>query len=523
MFSLRSYQHDQINEVACFIRDGHRCIVVQLNTGGGKTVEFANICYRICNSLKDRILIMVDREELLVQTCNTIKQWYDIPYQEIVSTTKAIYDKQIYVGMVETVFKRLSSNSYYLPDIKYVILDEAHEGNFKKIHSIFPNATIIAFTATPIYSDSKYTMNKDYSAISVGPQVNELISLGALCQNITYSIDQISWNELEVSRGKFDEKKMGEKYSKQRYVKNVVDAYEEYAPNTKAICYNVNVEHSMLVLEEFRKRGYDCRHVDGKTREDERIEIFKWFKDERPTILLNVGIATKGYDNEFVKTIITNFSTLSLVKWLQCCGRGGRVSRLIDKKFFTVIDMGGNGRHHGDWNMERDWKDIFYNARKPRKKTDAAPYKTCKGCRALIPIQVNTCPYCGYQYPIKEVQYDVKQIKLEIITTNIDVSRLMEINSKHSEFYTLFQIYNNVITQAKYKLGSAQISEENAQLIISLCMSKAEEWAKYLGKDWGKMKRYCKKTLLEKMKEMINYEQKTIQKIESLAQIPIIY
>lgn len=511
------YQEKQISECSKLIGDGKRCIINQLNTGGGKTVEFASIAFRYYNKNLKRVFIMVDREELMDQICSTITEWYDMDYQQIKKGNNAVYDRSVYIGMVETVFRRLSKNANYFPEVGLVILDEAHVGNFKKIHSFFPNAIIIGFTATPIYTDSKYPINRDYEDIVVGPQVNELIARNFLCQNITYSIEEIDRSTFGIKMNDFDNQQMSKEYSKHRHVKNVVDKYEELAPNTKAICYNVSVEHSKLVMEEFRKRGYDCRHVDGKTDDEERTATINWFSDKRPTILCNVGIITKGYDNPYVLTIISNFSSLSLTKCLQCWGRGGRICKEINKTHFTIIDMGGNARfQHGDWNKDRDWRSIFFEPPKKKKKEDAAPYKTCKKCSALIPVNVQICPYCGYEYPKKQIVYDTKEVKLELITKNLNVQYLAELYSDKNEYYTLFYIENNLITQAKYRIGLS-LNDEQAENIINTFMIKAEEWCHLMDKDWRKLKRFCNRHINDKLRLVFKYEKdksKNIVQIE---------
>ena len=73
-------------------------------------------------------------------------------------------------------------------------------------------------------------------------------------------------------------------------------------------------------------------------------------------------IATVGFDEPTVINILLNFSTLSVVKFIQCCGRGGRpidedlALRLgvEPKSFFNIIDMGGNCIRFGDWNDDRN-------------------------------------------------------------------------------------------------------------------------------------------------------------------------
>lgn len=503
------YQEFGIAALSSKINDGKRKLLYQLNTGGGKTVIFATIAWRYNVKTMNRVFILVHRKELADSTSRTLTEWYNLDHQMIEKGNKYVYDRPVYVGMVETVYKRMANNINYFPDVGIVILDEAHEGNFRKVHALFPNATILGFTATPIYTDKKYPMKNDYEDIVVGPQVNELIKRGKLCQNITYSVGTVNRNDLQVKGNDFAEGFMGSEYSRPKHVKNVIEMYESIAPGTKSICYNSSIEHSRLMTQAFNERGYKARHVDGKTPDEERDAIFDWFYDPEPTILCNVGIATMGYDNKYVRNIIHNYATMSLVKWLQCTGRGGRICPEIGKEYFSNLDMGGNAKYHLDWNEDRDWEYLFFNPPKKKLKTDAAPYKDCPNCRALIPIQSMKCKYCEFVFKIKEIIYDARPITLELVTRNLDVKHLCEVNSGHNVWYTLFQIENSLVTQVKYKLASRPITQENIELLIKVYLPLAQKWCEEVNKNWVHHESYIKSHLMEKIFKTFGYKNDT--------------
>ncbi|MBK7345805.1 MAG: hypothetical protein IPI98_02525 [Chitinophagaceae bacterium] len=94
---------------------------------------------------------------------------------------------------------------------------------------------------------------------------------------------------------------------------------------------------------------------------------------------------------------------LSLTKFIQCCGRGGRVIdedfierfhsdypyELSLKNHFNIIDLGGNYERFGDWSDDRNWKSIFYN---PERAGDGiAPVKTCPSCEGLLHAAKKVC------------------------------------------------------------------------------------------------------------------------------------
>jgi superfamily II DNA or RNA helicase len=77
----------------------------------------------------------------------------------------------------------------------------------------------------------------------------------------------------------YDEQQMAAEYSKVKHVQNTVNVYKQHAEGTKAMVFNCNVQHSILVMEAFINAGYDCRHVDANS--DNRKAVFKWFMTRR--------------------------------------------------------------------------------------------------------------------------------------------------------------------------------------------------------------------------------------------------
>lgn len=518
---LDDYQEHQILSISRKFADGKKRIINQLDTGGGKTVEFATISHRYISKSSKRVCIFVHRFELMQQTARTLKEWYNIDAQCITASTKHIYDRKVYICMVETIYRRVLRHAKFLPFIGLNIYDEVHIGNFRKVYDLFPDSLHIGFTATPLSSNKLHPMKNDFEDIVVGPGIQYLIQLNkinpnrGLVQNITYSVKGVNRSKLVVkSNGQFDENFMAFEYSKVKHVQNTIAQYELRTPGTKAIVYNCNIQHSILVAQAFRDKGYDVRHVDGSTPEDEREKIFAWFKMTPGSILCNVGVATMGLDVPTIETVIVNRSTESLVLWLQMCGRGGRPCPLINKKFFTIIDMGGNARVHGDWNQPRDWENIFFNPPKKKNKQDAAPYKDCMKCHALIPTQSMVCPYCGYIYERKEVVYDSKIIELELVTKNLDVKLMMEANSSKKDYYTLFQIENNLITQVKYKT-KGNITDDVVDKAWNAYLPLIEDWCTLTGKVFKKMKGFCHKHMNDKFKEL-GWVPSKLKKIEEI-------
>lgn len=512
MIELHNYQIKGTNSVA-EATQYYTEILRQLNTGGGKTVEFSHIARRyIAANPGKAVLILVHRQELQAQARATLWAAVNLSAQLISSGMKYIPPAPVYVGMVESTHTR----THLIENIGLVIIDECHEEIFTKVYNQYRTGTpvvtkegvleykmyapgdpiILGFSATPIAADKKKPLNRLYKTIIPGPQVNELIALGrlfplqGLCQNITRApkdvVDRLS---LTVKGGDFDAFNMGEKYRKPRYVNNTVKAYKKYSEGKKAVVFNVNVLHSQTVAAAFTAAGYDCRHVDGKTPKAERKEIFRWFKETPGAILCNCDIVRMGFDEPSVECVIVNLSTMSLVKWLQMAGRGARRFMFVDeagelqyyKEYFDIIDMGGNAHTHLDWNWDRDWPEMFANPPKPSKGGGVAAVKICPGeppkeCEAVIHAATRVCPICGHVFPEGEIAIEADLQEFIVLTKGIDVAAIIKKAdaNRYAEYFPLFQI-GRVLAQTAFKTVK-EMTDERSVYIWQEYERKAKEW-----------------------------------------------
>ena len=487
----RSYQAKQINESFEKMLV-HRRFANQLPTGGGKTVEFAMLSKRYVFENDKSVLILVHRKELLEQASKTIREIMSIEPVLITSSSKEFAHSSVYIGMIDSTLSRLD----LLYNIGLVIIDECHDAHFNKAHRVFTDCIIIGYSATPISSSKYDPLNGYYECLITGPQIKFLIEEGFLAQNLTrVPKDHIDSSKFEIDnrKGDYNENKMAMEYSKPKNVNNVVKTYRKFCKGKKTIIFNVNIAHSKEVCEVFQDYGYNCIHVDAKSKD--RDEIIKWFKETEDAILCNVGIATVGFDEPSILNVIINFSTLSLVKYLQCCGRGGRIidEYFIDKfqhlynyiltikKYFNIIDLGGNYERFGEWSDDRDWQYIFNHPDKPSE--GIAPCKTCPKCESIVHASLSVCNIpdqfgnpCGNEFKRKKTMEEQDLEEMILVTKGIDIENLIGKNSKKYDYYVFFEMAIDVIDKM-YEIHlepSKEIHTKYFKIYYGLCI----EWWK---------------------------------------------
>lgn len=476
--TLRPYQERFITNIAAKLRI-HRKVVAQLATGGGKTVCFAAICDRYCARSSQDILILVHREELLTQAAKAI----NLPVQKVVAGMKTIPAARVYVAMVESAHKRLAMFS----NIGMVIVDECHIGNFTKVIDHFKEQYIIGFTATPLAAKKTNPLRNYFDDIVCGIDIPELIEDGFLAPEQTYSsLSIVERAKIKMKAGEFDASQMGAMYKEPKYIDTTLKAYQKHSLGRKTIIFNCNVEHSMAVNAAFVEAGFNSRHLDANS--ENRAETLQWFANTPDAILNNIGIATTGFDQPDIETVIVNKATASMPLWLQMCGRGARPHPI--KLAFTIIDLGGNCLTHGSWAASRNWEDIFHNPKKPG--AGVAPVKECPKCAALLHTSKMVCDAqhlgmlfpCGHIFP-KKIVLDAGIEDFILMTDSVDIKKLIQMNEHHKEYRSLFVAIEHVALLAKKNIKKINsdnylyIKKKNDEIARLWCKEKNRKYNRF--------------------------------------------
>lgn len=488
MRKLRPYQEEAILEIKELFKKGVRRVVLCKPTGAGKTVTFSELCRQTIGR-KGTTIIATHRAELMTQAGAALFDM-GVHYEKINQKSKKhIPHSNCYIAMIKTLVSRKNTPAIreIIERATLVIADECHLGDLRPVTQLFDGKHIIGATATPLSANKREPLNKFYQDIVIPVQTSELIEAGFLV-NAKLASFNFDRGTLSVDKGEYSEQSQIMALKVSKLYDGVVEKYLHHAPGRRAICFNVNIEHSKEVRDKFLAAGISCEHVDGTTEDEDRIEIFKRFRRNEFQVLCNVGIATAGFDDPEVSCIIFNRATKSMPLWLQCCGRGSRL--FPGKKDFVIIDMASNWKELGMWQSDRNWYELFHNPRQPGE--GVAPSKMCPGqhptgdyCECIVPASTKVCPYCEYEWPEAEKRL------LDVDFAWIDESHVIKLQkpprSQWSTFDT-FKLAEYVTTGtystawAKYRIfdrceTKEQALEELQLLGVSLGYKKG--WEKY--------------------------------------------
>ena len=200
-------------------------------------------------------------------------------------------------------------------------------------------------------------MNRNYDSVLVGENISNLIADGYLAKPTCIQY-QVELNSLRTGfHGDYTVGSSHALYGSEAMLGLLLSCYQENSSGEKTLIFNNGIDTSKAVENIFRDAGIPVRHLDNKTKSDERKKILKWFKKTKGAVLTSVSILTTGFDEPTVQTVILNRATTSITLYHQMIGRGARL--LPSKKTFKIIDLGNNTDRFGAWEAPVDWKFAF--------------------------------------------------------------------------------------------------------------------------------------------------------------------
>lgn len=352
MVTLRPYQAQADAEVVTAWRAGKKRVMLQLPTGGGKTIMF-NHRAAIAAQKGFRVLIIADRQELIQQAWTRLWKASGIHAGIIMSGHAASYQLPVQIASIQTLNRRT-----FPPNIDIVIIDEARGSvspSYAPVFEFYQDSYFLGVDATPIRTNGQ-GFDHLYSHIVKGPTIKYLESTGSLvpARPFINPLDPRMLDAVKVTAGDYNEKALGAAMSDTGITADLVASKIKHAPGLKTICFAVTVEHSKLIVKKYNEAGIPAVHLDGTASDEERKSIFAAFKSGRYEVMSNVGIACYGYDEPSIRCVQLARPTKSLALYLQQIGRGTRPFE--EKSSYILLDHANCIIEHGLPNAERDWK-----------------------------------------------------------------------------------------------------------------------------------------------------------------------
>ena len=411
MFELYDYQEIALENILKSYRNGHKACLLVSPTGSGKTVIFSAIAKRA--KLKgNRVIICVHRQELLRQTCDTLKN-FNVSYGVIASGVNPEPHQLIQVASIQTLARRL--NSVKTPTL--LIIDEAHHSiapTFKNVIAHF-NCKILGVTATPWRMNGE-GLNKIFDTMIIGGTAEDLINRGRLCRPVYYAPPQVAdFEGVKTSMGDFDKVEIDKRVNKPTVTGDAIDHYKRLCPDKRAVVFCVSRKHADDVAIQFNQAGIPAASIDGSLSDRDRYQRVKDLKSGYIKVLTSCELISEGFDLPTIETAIMLRPTQSLSIYIQQAGRALRVSE--GKTQAIILDHVGNCFRFGAIEHINDWS-LDGIPKKPKEKENIPVVRRCKKCFTILSLSAKICPLCNAEPEIseRELKYidgQLKEIELE--------------------------------------------------------------------------------------------------------------
>ncbi len=351
MISLRSYQQECVDSILSSKERGVYRPLISLATGLGKTLIFSEIAKRI----NRRTLIIAHRDELIRQAKEKLLLvWPEIEKDiGIVKGDLHEPEKPVVIASIQSASRGKRLSDLQKAGFDLCIIDEAHHSaapTYEKLvrelgfMSDDPKKMLLGVTATPKRGDGvglasifqeivfnrsiAWGIKNSYLSPLVGRRIKTRESLkGVHTQSGDFIASQLSRAINVPGRNRL-----------------FVESYQRYGcDRRKTIAFCADVQHSKDLAAMFNDADIPAAALYGKMDIDERRHILQLFEAGDIRILTNCGVLTEGFDSPQVDSILLCRPTQSPGLYVQCVGRGTRVSP--GKADCLVIDFVDASRH----------------------------------------------------------------------------------------------------------------------------------------------------------------------------------
>lgn len=405
MIDLRPYQQQIVTDCRHAFREGDRKVLVQLATGGGKTVLGSFMVHGASQQRNLTCWWLVHRRELISQASRT---FYDmgIPHGIIAGGHASDPLARVQVGSIQTIARRLDN----LPPPDMIVFDETHHigaAQWTEIFERYPNAYVLGLTATPWRLDGR-GLGQWYARMIQGPTVADLIGQGSLSPYRLFAPSAPDMRAVQTQAGDYKQRALADIMDKPSITGDAVQHYRQLCPSKRAVAFAVSIEHSRHIAAEFNSAGIRAEHVDGTMDIGERDAAVARFVAGETLILSNAELFGEGFDVPAIEAAILLRPTKSLSLYLQQVGRALRPAP--GKQHAVILDHAGNSLTHGLPDDEREWT-LDDREKQRRSAPGEVPVRQCEHCfRVFRPAP--RCPGCGHQAAVQAREIEKREGEL---------------------------------------------------------------------------------------------------------------
>ena len=395
---LRDYQQELLEQAESALQSPKARVILQLPTGGGKTHIAGALLARMLEDGRKAVWL-THRTELAEQTRGMLTDagvWAIKDLQWHVGDKAPYLSNGAVILMAQTVSRRTSKrqiwDSYVSDDM--LVIDEAHHASatgWERAINQWPGR-VLGLTATPWRLSKTEGFDHLFGELHCGPQVHELQSDGWLCtaQMLMPPAEDIIRGGNITGTGDFNELGI---LGANRDHPDVMTAgalrfWQAHAAGRQTVIYAISKDHARNLTAVFNAAEIPTAIMLDDTPRQERAMAIESFRNGTLRVLVNVDIATEGFDLPDASCVVITRPTMSLALYLQMVGRGLRPKS--DDRKCLILDLAGNAKTHGLPEEIREWSLYARGS----NSTGTAPVVWCEKCDRVSPAANHFCKHC---------------------------------------------------------------------------------------------------------------------------------
>lgn len=332
---LRDYQEKAKQAVLAARDRGLHRVMVVMPTGTGKTTLFASLVDEFDRSHHETSLVVAHRAELLQQAAARVRLYspqikVGIEGGSFVSEE----DCRCVVAGVQSIGRPSSKRlEWFHPGL--LIMDEGHhapadtwQNVLRRFGSYEGVCFTLAVTATDHRMDNRPlhgTEESIFEDVVFRYALRQAVADGWLVDLRGYRVATgTDLTKVKKVRGDYHQADLAKTVNTQERNYTAFRYWREIAEERQTIVFCVDVQHAKDVAEMFRANHVTAEHVDGSMKSDAREDVMRRFAKGQTQVLVNVEVATEGFDVPNVSCVLMLRPTQSWGLYAQMAGRGVR-------------------------------------------------------------------------------------------------------------------------------------------------------------------------------------------------------
>lgn len=372
---MRDYQGEAVDSTLSELQRYASALIV-MATGLGKTVVAAHVAKPFIGS--GRVLMLAHRAELIYQGAKTMERVTgekpDIEMGDNWST-QGWCESRILMSTIQTQIAGREGGRmtrFDPDDFSLVIVDEAHHGTARSYRKVLDHYTtnadlkVLGLTATPDRADEE-ALGQIFDVCAYEYDIRQGVDGGWLVPVSAQSVyvEGLNFANVRTTAGDLNGADLAKIMEYEENLHEIAKPTLELTGDKKTLIFAVTVAQATRLAEILnRYKGGSAEIVSGTTPKPVRQDLFEAYKAGRFQYLVNVGIATEGFDEPSIEAVVMARPTKSRSLFAQMAGRGTRpLPGIVDgcmggslgrkeaiaasaKPRMEIIDFVGNaGRH----------------------------------------------------------------------------------------------------------------------------------------------------------------------------------